>query len=274
MIGKWWIGGILVAASAVVLMAGCAAPHKEVELIWPLPPEQPRIKYLYSISSEDDVKDETFGKKIKEAVIGKDAASQLIKPYAVSADRDGRIFVADSAWGKVLLFDKKNHKFSIIGEDGAGVLNKPLGVTTDSSNNIYVTDSVENRVVMYDRDGKFIKAMGKEGVFDQPVGLALNEALGLIYVVDTKKHNVQVLDMEGNVVKIIGQRGVADGELNFPTNIAVGKDGTVYVMDSFNFRVQIFDKDGNGDISAKEMRDQVAMIYKERKDIESSLRVR
>ena len=168
-------------------------------------------------------------------------ASALTKPYAVHADREGRILVADSAWGKVLIFDKKNHKFTVIGESGAGVLSKPLGVTTDSLNNIYVTDSAQNRIIEFDKDGNFIKAIGKEGTFDQPVGIVLNEQLGRIYVVDTKRHTVQILDMDGNVVKIIGQRGTLDGEFNFPTNIDVSKDGTVYVMDSFNFRVQVFD---------------------------------
>src|SRR3972149_711409 len=241
---KGGIGGILVAASAMALLAGCGTPQKEVELIWPLPPDPPRIKYLYSISSSDDVKKETFWKTLKEVIIGKDLASALTKPYAVHADREGRILVADSAWGKVLVFDRKNHKFSIIGETGAGILSKPLGITSDSQKNIYVTDSAQNRVIVYDKDGNFIKALGKQGTFEQPVGIALNEVSGHVYVVDTRNHNVQVLDMDGNAVKTIGQRGTMDGEFNFPTNIDVGKDGTVYVMDSFNFRVQVFDKDG------------------------------
>jgi hypothetical protein len=36
----------------------------------------------------------------------------------------------------------------------------------------------------------------------------------------------------------------------------------------------IFDKDDNGDISKKEMREAVQRIYRERKDLVSSLKVR
>ena len=218
---------------------------KETSLVWPSPPDKPRIEYLYSVLSSDDVNEETFGRKLKETFIRKASASSFGKPYAVHADREGRILVTDSAWGKVLVFDRKHHKFSIIGESGAGILSKPLGVTTDSKNNLYVTDSVKNRIIVYDRDGNFIKAMGKEGDFKQPVGIALNESVGQIYVVDTQRHNVQVLNMEGEVIQSIGQPGTMDGEFNFPTNIAVDKNGKVYVTDSYNFRVQIFDKDGN-----------------------------
>src|SRR3972149_8819905 len=94
---------------ATIIITGCVAKQKDVELIWPLPPDPPRIKYLYSVSSSDDVKEETFGKTLKEIIIGKDAASALTKPYAVHADREGRILVADSGCGKVLIFDRKNH---------------------------------------------------------------------------------------------------------------------------------------------------------------------
>src|SRR3972149_8593264 len=156
----------------IAIITGCASKQKDVELIWPLRPDPPRKKYLYSISSSDDVREETFWKTLKDIIIGKDAASALTKPYAVHADKEGRILVADSAWGKVLVFDRKNKKFSIIGDTGAGILSKPLGIATDSQNNVYVTDSAQNRVIVYDKDGKFIKAMGKQGTFEQPVGIA------------------------------------------------------------------------------------------------------
>src|SRR3989304_4487821 len=94
---------ILVVMAAAII-TGCAAKQKDVELIWPLPPDPPRIKYLYSVSSYDDGKEDTFGKKLRETIIGRDAASALTKPYAVHADNSGRILVAASAWGRALVF--------------------------------------------------------------------------------------------------------------------------------------------------------------------------
>src|SRR3989337_3543107 len=94
------IRNLIWVAIATALITGCAGKQKDVEIIWPLPPDPPRIKYLYSVSSSDDVKEETLGKILKEIIIGKDAASSLAKPYAVHADSEGRILVADSSWGK------------------------------------------------------------------------------------------------------------------------------------------------------------------------------
>jgi hypothetical protein len=39
--------------------------------------------------------------------------------------------------------------------------------------------------------------------------------------------------------------GTAEGQFSLPRNMAVGQDGTIYVLDSGNHRLQVFDKDGN-----------------------------
>jgi DNA-binding beta-propeller fold protein YncE len=242
------------AALGVLLLslAGCATPEQEVtqapdleELVWPLPPEQPRIKFVRSFSFRKDVEEE-IGIDLADVLLGKRKGSgeSLKKPYGVHADKDGRIFVADTGWGKVMVFDFQNKKFSVWGESGQGFLSKPTGIASDSQGRVYVTDSIQKRVVVYDRDGKFLSAMGKKGELERPVGIAVNEGLGRVYVVDTKKHHIAVFDMDGALVSTIGERGAGPGQFNLPTNLTVGGDGRLYVMDTMNFRVQILDPEG------------------------------
>ena len=49
---------------------------------------------------------------------------------------------------------------------------------------------------------------------------------------------------EGEPFLTIGHRGGKPGEFNLPVDVAVARDGTLYVLDSGNFRVQAFDSGG------------------------------
>jgi DNA-binding beta-propeller fold protein YncE len=245
-------GRLPVTLSLLLLLAtACAStPKKEVDLVWPLPPEAPRIKFIKSISSSADVQRRSLAQRMKNTVIGEDPVAALAKPYAVHVDRKGRLLVADSAWRKVLVFDEPGRDFFIVGIDGPGALINPRGVTTDADNRIYVTDVTQNRVVVYGEKGEFQLAMGLRGQLDKPVGIAVNDALKRVYVVSTgstatQTHKVTVFDAtNGDVLFEFGGRGVEDGQFNFPTNVVVDDSGKVHVMDSFNFRVQTFDPDG------------------------------
>lgn len=248
-----WTTWIIVGA-LVPLLASCAAPQRKptpskesVEYVWPPPPEKARIKYIRSYRAKTDVEAEA-GPSLADTILGeakKKRVIRLLKPYGVYADKDGRVLVADTGWGKVLVFDAANNKFSMWGEEGKGGLVRPLGITGDSSGRYYVTDGAEKRVVVMDHDGRFLSAMGRKGELGNPVGIALNEKLGQVYVVDSKLHRIAVFSLkDGTLIKTIGKRGKEPGEFNFPTNIAIDSQGHLYVVDGANFRIQVLDPDG------------------------------
>ncbi|GBE06701.1 serine/threonine-protein kinase PknD [bacterium BMS3Abin10] len=229
-----------------ILISGCAGKSaKDVELYWPLPPDEPRIKWVGWIRGEQDVREETAGEKFLKAVLGEESRfTRLKKPYGVHA-RDGRIYVSDTLAGKVAVFDLAKKKFFYLGTSGAGVLSKPIGIATDAAGYIYVTDTNQDRAIVYEHNGTFSHALGEKDQFEQPGGIAVNDTLNRIYVVDIKRHHVQVFNRQGQYLFQFGKRGPEDGEFNFPINIFIDNEGKVYVSDSMNFRVQMFDADGN-----------------------------
>jgi hypothetical protein len=51
---------------------------------------------------------------------------------------------------------------------------------------------------------------------------------------------VQVFDREGRLLYFFGKRGVRLGEFQLPSGLFIDHDDRVFVVDSFNRRVQVF----------------------------------
>ena len=76
---------------------------------------------------------------------------------------------------------------------------------------------------------------------------------GTLYVADSSNHRILHLDQEGNLLHVWGEYGASDydnnieapaGTFNEPWGIAVGPDGSVYVTDTWNNRIQKFTAEG------------------------------
>ena len=87
------------------------------------------------------------------------------------------------------------------------------------------------------------------GQFQSPRGLAV-AGDGSLYVVDSMNNRVQHLKADGTVLKVWGtqadvSKGAAPGgTFNEPWGIAIGPDGSVYVADTWNYRIEKFTADG------------------------------
>ncbi len=99
------------------------------------------------------------------------------------------------------------------------------------------------------------KVLGSEGTaagqFQGPRGLAVAPD-GTLYIADTRNHRIQHLLPDGKVLNVWGRFGnIANGQeaapagtFNEPWDVAVGPDGSVYVADTWNHRIQKFTADG------------------------------
>jgi DNA-binding beta-propeller fold protein YncE len=241
----------LFARAAIILMVsgllqvGCFPKPVPIDIVWPLPPDPPRIRYVRPIRASSDVEKSGLKEALGRILLGGQKKIYLIKkPYGVHLGPSGRLFVADTGWGKVLVFDLKKRKFSFLGEGPTGQLMKPACVATDQDGTIYVSDLSLHEVLVYDRNLQFKRVLGTQKSFAQPVGIAINRTRRRVYVVDALKHQVAIFDTDGHEVGTIGKRGERNGEFNYPTNIAVAGNGDIYVTDTFNFRVERFDASG------------------------------
>lgn len=235
----------------VALLASCAAApeQKEVNLVYPPPPEQPRYYYEMTITGSGNVAEETASERFRRFATGEAARGQGFgKPFGLVAVA-GRIYVGDTLSRHVAMLNFPENTYKEFGNSGIGRLAKPLGMAADAAGRIYVCDGTSKRVVIYDRDGAYISAVGGDEQLERPSAVAVSSDGSRIYVVDTggvnsQNHRVRVYDQAGSHLYDIGTRGSGPGQFNLPLSAAVAPDGRLYVLDSGNFRVQAFAPDG------------------------------
>jgi len=146
---------------------------------------------------------------------------------------------------------------------------------------MWVTDSIHRSLMHFTSDGRFISQI--KGPADLPLDAPSRMAIGpdgLLYVAETSAGAIRVLrtnntdagsfgvpqplsvavssdrivvgsvagfailDKKGEPLHVIGTRGKGDKQFDYVHGVAIGKDGTIYVVDSYNNRLSAYDKDG------------------------------
>ncbi|RMG47190.1 MAG: 6-bladed beta-propeller [Acidobacteria bacterium] len=252
-------GGTALALILVALVAFGGTPaqakHKKKEeaesaakapLVWPLPPDPPRIRYVGALHGSQDFKRKQS--RFKRFLLGpdRDRGISLVKPYGVTTDSSGRVYVTDTGLGAVVVFDRTARKVTLIGREGRVRLVTPIGVAVGPDGRLYVSDVDLDRVVVYGPDREILMVLGSREKLANPAGIALDAARGRLYVADSHRHALFIYSTaDGTLLETWGRRGTGDGEFNFPTNVALDRQGRVYVVDTGNFRVQVFAPDGS-----------------------------
>lgn len=255
---------LLLILSVILALGGCvasgpstqqaASKAKSDQLAFPEPPEDPRYYFERMLMSSSDIIPEDSDNIFRRALTGERRAGDgLAKPYAVAVHH-GRVFVSDTARRAIVVFDIPGKKFYQIGmeedDEGHGKLGQPIGVDLDEQSNVYVMDARNKQVMVYTAEGKFLRSFGDNSMLYKPAGIAVTRDGSRVYAVDiggssSNEHKIVVFDgVTGQRVGVIGKRGVGPGEFNLPRDVAVAPDGSIYVVDGGNFRVQKFDKDG------------------------------
>lgn len=169
-------------------------------------------------------------------------------PLDVAVDILGRAFVTDTGHNCIKVynaFGQFQFQFGLPGSE-PGQLSSPVGIAI-SNNQIYVAETGNQRIQVFDLKGKFIKVFLSNsgnsevgGITPSGINAAPN---GDIYVTDIFQHRIIGFSPEGKVKVKFGKPGEEPGSFAYPNDIAVDR-GLIYVTDSNNARVQVFDTQG------------------------------
>ena len=254
LVKKYGYKKLCIILCIAALSLGCAAPElrtstleakiSNTALVWPPQPQTPRIQFVKSISGPSDIgAEKSWFKKAVDTIFGKDEIEGIIlRPYGVFTHKE-KIYVTDPGIHVLHIFDIKNKRYlkihNVKGED----LISPIGIAVDKNEEIYFSDSMLKKIFVLDKEGSFLRNIGSPEMFSRPTGIAVDE--DRIYVADAHAHHVSAFaKKDGTFLFSFGKNGNGKGDFHYPTNIFIGKDNQIYITDSMNFRVQIFDRNG------------------------------
>jgi len=232
-------------------------------LAWPSPPNIARVHWVdYFAGEKIDYAQQAAakpkaswmdrlagGQSDEEKVNPKTFPYQLIGPYGIAIDSKGLVYVADQRVGAIFIFNPQSRETQLIRngyEAHFGLLN---GLAIDDDDRLFVSDGKQHRVLIFNKQRE-VESQITEGLQD-PVGLAIDTENRFLYVVDTQQDQVLVYDADSlKLLRRMGTGGknhylTSPGDFAAPQDVAVDKDGNVFVSDTLNNRVEIFDADGS-----------------------------
>jgi len=191
---------------------------------------------------------------------------QFDYPGGIAVSREGEVFVADQTNRRIQVFDRDGRFLRKWGEYGmqpgqfgGNIIPKsrvggPQFIGIDSQGDIFTTEASVGRVQKFSPGGRPLLAWGsledKPGGFGGaftgfraklvgPIGICVDRADRLW--VTAVSGRVQCFTREGRYLGGLGDiQGTEEGRFSAPHGIAINSRGALFVVDSYNHRVQKF----------------------------------
>lgn len=192
------------------------------------------------------------------SIAGPAGPDALMRPVGVAV-LGNSVYVTDTEARVIRVYSLNGNyrfSFSAIADGDNTSLGNPQHISAGPDGNIYVSDRRLRSIYVFTAEGQYLREISLNGEEDQPwspLGTTF-DGQGNLYATDvgiTDMHRVLVFDAQGAEVRRFGRTGTAErmtdlpGSFFFPNHIAVSDDGTLFVSDSNNRRVQVFDAQGN-----------------------------
>lgn len=188
----------------------------------------------------------TFAGSSQGYLDGTGTAAKFMSPNNITIDATNNIYVADA--DRIRKITPAGIVTSLVESNFGGL----SGIALDSGGNVYVTSGY-NKIFKITPSGfvttfagggsdpvnpvaGYADGTGTSALFNSPRGLTI-DAIGNLYVTDFFNDKIRKITPAGVVTTFAGStRGYIDGtgieaQFNTPTNVAINKNGNIYVLD-------------------------------------------
>ena len=105
---------------------------------------------------------------------------------------DKEIYITDRNNDRLVKLNANGEITMTIGGSQPVQLNKLMGVYVNEQGYIYLTDTNNDRVLKFDEYGNLMMTLGKDGDFNKPIGIVLNNSSSILYVVDRNNDSIKI----------------------------------------------------------------------------------
>jgi len=226
-------------------------------IVWPNPPAIARIRYqaFYAAEKLAQVdKPKTKKDSWMDRLAGTQPATeqkmlfQLGEPYGMAIDSKGNLYVADQKVGAIFIFNTETREVELIKNKTHGHFVRIIGLALDDDDRLFVSDPGLSHILVFNPKHQAIDVI-TDGLVE-PGGMAIDTENRLLYVADVNQDQVLVYDADTLKLKRrMGTGGqkhalTTPGDFARPGGLAVDSEGNLYVADTLNNRIEIFDGDG------------------------------
>jgi hypothetical protein len=156
----------------------------------------------------------------------------------------GRVYVLESALGRVKRYDADGRFLGDFGKKGGGFgqFQKASRLRIDGMKTLYVIDGEGERLYRFSEEGQVLGRWGGYG-FRKCERIAASRQ-GELALLDTSSYLVTRLDQDGWIIAQFGGSGSAMGKFEEAVDIAVDGAGFIYVLDQDAGRISKFTPEG------------------------------
>jgi outer membrane protein assembly factor BamB len=150
------------------------------------------------------------------------------------------------------------------GRADRALLNFPTAVAVDKAGHLYIADTMNHCVRLVEAGTGLITTIAGVGQprhggdggpavaagLNDPAALAVSES-GMLYIADQSNNRVRAIDLTTGLMRTVAGTGSAsyngdgipatEADLAGPSGLALGKDGTLFIADTFNGRIRAID---------------------------------
>jgi len=174
---------------------------------------------------------------------GKKPDQQFWGPQGVGIGPDGTIWVTTQAQNRVVGFNPDGSYAAMLYQGPYGdnpaypnALSYPVAVAVDSSGLIYIADQTKSTVWVMRSDNTIVRRIFVPTPYSVAVSndrLVVGSASGFV-----------IMSPTGEPIKVVGTQGKGVDQFQAVRGAAIGKDGTIYIVDQYNNRLSAYDRNG------------------------------